>query len=271
MGQVRKIDNEYYIEFYARGLLYQQKAGEDYDKALRMLQEIESKIKMGEMGTVVRDVDLDIFLNTFLEFAKTEHAGRSLSRYEATIDHFSSFVRLKFPVVKKISEITPYVIEEYRVYLIRAKEKIRPTIINFTLLLLKDILDYAIKLAYLNDNPALHARWVEEASLNKRCVVSKEQIEKKIAQLREDKIKNFIVLEKKVVDILKQTFPSVEETHLIDGSKVDVRLWMVTRSAVAVELLQRGVSLIQLYKLLKLRDILKVMRYFDDWPKRALV
>ena len=29
MGDIRKINDEYYLEFHARGLLYQQKAGKD--------------------------------------------------------------------------------------------------------------------------------------------------------------------------------------------------------------------------------------------------
>ena len=44
MGTVRKIGNEYYIEFYARGLLYQQKAGQQKEVAEQMLKEVEEKM-----------------------------------------------------------------------------------------------------------------------------------------------------------------------------------------------------------------------------------
>ena len=160
MGQVRKIGEEYYIEFYARGLLYQQKGGNDIVHAQKLLDEIEGKIKQGEMGTIVRDVDLDIFLKTFSEFAQKEYSSKTFSRYSDTIKHFSEFLKKKFPGLKKLSEVTPKVIEDYRFYLSQEAErrKLKPKVLNFTLYLLRDCLDYGITLGYINDNPTLHVR-----------------------------------------------------------------------------------------------------------------
>ena len=74
MGDIRKINDEYYIEFHARGLLYQQKAGKDIARARQLLADIEAKIQQGETGPLVRDVDVDIFFQAFMESAWQEYA-----------------------------------------------------------------------------------------------------------------------------------------------------------------------------------------------------
>jgi site-specific recombinase XerD len=165
MGTVRKTGEEYYIEFYARGLLYQQKAGKDRGAAERMLEDVEGKIQRGEMGIIVRDVDIDIFFKTYLEYCRQESEPRSCQRYASVIVHFQEFCTSKLPERMKLSEVTPSVIENYRVLLTQKHSEggppVRPIIVNLTLFLLKCIFDYAIKLGYLNDNPVLHTRWME--------------------------------------------------------------------------------------------------------------
>ena len=162
MGDIRKINDEYYIEFHARGLLYQQKAGKDIARARAFLAEIESKIRQGEMGTIVRDVDVDIFFQTFLESARQEYALRSFRRFDAAVKHFHGFLKAEFPKVVNLSGVTPAVIDSYRAFLIKpAPSHSAPKLINFTLLLLRVVLDHGLKLGYINDNPTLHVRFCE--------------------------------------------------------------------------------------------------------------
>ncbi|MCB9747998.1 MAG: tyrosine-type recombinase/integrase [Candidatus Omnitrophica bacterium] len=155
MGSVRKINDEFYIEFYARGLLYQQKAGPDEEKAYTLLKQVQNKIDQGEMGIIVRDVDYDIFFQTFLEYAAEQYSPKSYRRYRNLVEHFQQFCNQNISI-KKLSNITPKVIEQYRQSLQRSAKRIKPRMFNFTFLLLRDVLDYAIKLGYLNDNPVIH-------------------------------------------------------------------------------------------------------------------
>jgi len=48
MGQIRKINEVYYIEFYARGLLYSQVAGNNLENAQTLLAQVEEKIAAGK-------------------------------------------------------------------------------------------------------------------------------------------------------------------------------------------------------------------------------
>ena len=56
MGTIRKIGDEYFIEFFARGLKYQQKIGLDPARAEQALKEIEAQIARGEALTIVREM-----------------------------------------------------------------------------------------------------------------------------------------------------------------------------------------------------------------------
>lgn len=177
MGQVKKIGDEYYIEFHARGLLYQQKGGQDKAKALKLLAEIEGKIRRGEMGTIVRDVDIDVFFKTFLDEAIKKYPSKIFKRYAHLSRHFLAFAGSRDPKITKASEITPKVIEDYQLSL-RADEKIKPGLINFTLLLLREVLEFARKLGYLNDNPTLHVRFEPMSPVASKFAVQLEKQEK---------------------------------------------------------------------------------------------
>lgn len=159
MGTVHKIGNEYYIEFDARGLKYQQKAGPDEKAAWKLLAEIEGKIKEGEMGIIVRDADVDIFLADFLKFIKPQCSAKTYGRFERAIAHLTAFLNTR-PGIKKLSQLTPKVIEDYKRSLPPGKS-VNPRKINLTLLLLREIFEYAIKLGYLNDNPTLHIKFFD--------------------------------------------------------------------------------------------------------------
>ncbi len=168
MGEVRKIKDEYFIEFFARGLKYQQKAGPSKEHAEKLLEEIEAKIATGEASLIVRDVEYDIFFQDFREFIRDKHTSRTQKRYESTIEAFTFYLHQECPRLQRLSEITPRVIEQFKSYLFKGHFKTRrtdPHIINFTLLLLRDIFQYAIKLSYLNDNPVLHIRFLAQRKL----------------------------------------------------------------------------------------------------------
>ena len=158
MGQIRKIGDLYYVEFYARGLLYSQVAGYDKLIAQKMLEEIEIKITQGEALTIVREIDLAAFFEQFLFNAKEEFSAKSIKRFTQTWSHWVNFLTNFYPKILKISDITPSIIESYKTYLAK---NVKPKIVNLTILLLREILEYGIKIGFINDNPTLHIRLLE--------------------------------------------------------------------------------------------------------------
>ena len=178
MGSVKKVGNEYYIEFFARGLKYQQKAGHDRAQAQKLLEKVEGEIAGGELKTIVRDVDIAIFLKDFLEYAASEHPPRSVYRYKTLIQNFSKFLKTDYPHLEKLSGLTPRVFEVYKDKISKQSKGKATTLesVNFALVLLKDILEYARKLGYLNDNPILHIKFAPIKNKSTLATISEEEL-----------------------------------------------------------------------------------------------
>jgi len=169
MGTIQKIGEDYFIEFYARGLKYQQKAGPDRKAAQKALEEIEAKIARGEAAIIVRDVDIDIFLKDFLHYSQTQHTPKTVRRFQSLKKYFLSFLEQQMPTVVKLSQVTPVVVEQY-------KNSVRqPEFINLTIILLREVFAYAIKSGYLNDDPSLHICFVNPIKTKKISVVTEEE------------------------------------------------------------------------------------------------
>lgn len=168
MGSIHQIGNEYFIKFYARGLLYRQKAGTDLAKAHALLRSIEEKIARGEALALVRDIDLDIFFAEFLEHVPRQYHPATILRLKTTIDSFSDFIRSHFPEVTLLSKVTPGLLDDYKDYLIKTRQEspkgLNPKIINLTILLLREIFEEGIKTGFIKDNPTMHVRLLEVES-----------------------------------------------------------------------------------------------------------
>ena len=160
MGNVLKIGDRFYIEFEARGLKYQQMAGDSEEQAWALLESIEVKIRQGEMAVFTRDVPIPVFIKDFSEFALETYPPKTAARLRAASDHFVISLAENYPSAVVLSHITPKVIEDYKFVLLRGGNK--PWVINFTLLLLREMFQYSIKLGYLNDNPTLHISFIPD-------------------------------------------------------------------------------------------------------------
>ncbi|MDE1920477.1 MAG: hypothetical protein KGJ09_01890 [Candidatus Omnitrophica bacterium] len=155
MGQIRKVNGVYYIEFHARGLLYSQMAGGDLEQAQRLLFQVEEKIAHGEALTIDRHIDLADFFGRFIDEIQKQQSSRTVGRFAAAIEHFSGFLKSDFPQVVRLAQISPGILESYKRCLAGA---LRPRVLNLTLLLIRDVLEFGITLGFINDNPCLHLR-----------------------------------------------------------------------------------------------------------------
>ena len=155
MGAVRKIGDEYFIEFFARGLKYQQKIGPNQAKAQEALHQIEAQLARGEALTIVREIDLVGFWEQFLVYARDEFGSKTAKRFMDVIAHFKAFLNRRYPDVQQLSKITPSIFEAYKRDLVSSS---RPRLVNFTILLFREMMEYGIKLGFINDNPTLHTR-----------------------------------------------------------------------------------------------------------------
>lgn len=179
MGQIRKIGDIYYIEFLARGLMYSQVAGIDKHQAQKMLEAIEHKISKGEALTLFREVDLEVFFQQFLDFARGQFSLKSIERFSLSWQDLKGFLSKGHPSISKLSQITPHVLESYKAHLMK-KTKLK--VVNLTILLLREILEYGIKTGFINDNPTLHISLLETLQRTnikgRRLAIAKELLNK---------------------------------------------------------------------------------------------
>jgi hypothetical protein len=181
MGQIRKVGDTYFIEFYARGLMYSKIAGTDLAAAEKLLKETEETIAGGEALTVVRQIELTDFFKQFKDYAAAEFGERSTERFDSLIRHFQVFLARTYPDIHQLSQITPSILEAYKA---SRQKTTKPHLINFSILLLREILDYGIKIGFINDNPTVHLRLLKlsdkKFSSTKRTLLAKELLSKGI-------------------------------------------------------------------------------------------
>jgi hypothetical protein len=153
MGEIKKIGDTYYIEFYARGLMYSQVAGSSEEGARRLLEEVEAKISQGESLTIVREIYLELFFEKFLGYAQGRFSAKSIERFKDLWKHWIKFIQSAYPQITNLSQITPAVFESYKTVLMK---NTKPKLVNLTILLLREIMEYGIRIGFINDNPTLH-------------------------------------------------------------------------------------------------------------------
>jgi len=219
MGKIKKIGSDYYIEFIARGLRYQRIGGRTKRAAEILLKSIEDQIQEGELSTIVVDVAAKIFFDEFLNYAQQCHYPLTFRRYQKTVRHFQEFCASELSKNFKLSKVTPSVIESYRVSLVKQFEDssraIKPKVVNFTLILLRDVLDFAINLGYLNDNPTGHTRFVD-APHSKAPQTLNVQTCENLLKTRDSQLSD-------IIQLLLKTGMRIEELVSLQWSEVDFK------------------------------------------------
>jgi len=217
MGKIQKIGSDYFIEFLARGLKYQQKIGPSRALAVKALKETEEKISRGEAATVVRDIHWTVFLDDFLVGIKKDFSPKTFQRFRSLVRNFKVFLKQDRPDIARLSELTPRVIEDFRSFLDKAN---KPDV-NLNIFLLREVFDHAIKLGYLNDNPTLHVRILPANKKEIPVILSEREAEQFLRYASP--------LLKLTVEIILATGLSLEELAQLGWNNID---W--TRNCISI-------------------------------------
>lgn len=304
MGRILEINGEYYVEFFGNGLRFQKKAGQSYEEALRKLKSIEESLDTGALKVDPSKVTVDMFCGRYRSFCEEVHPPKTAQRFKQALDHFIQFLNRQLSGDRYLPEITPRTIELYKESLVKQFPQ-RPHLINFTLYLIRDILQFSITLGWLNDNPTLHTPFLKTPGRVAPRIYPDSRIEQICSGLNEKDLLVFkfmlgtgmtpaelkrlkweqvnfksqtieietgsegttctrmVPMDYYLQEIIKRAgenksgSPFVfEHPQLPDGVSP-----MVLRNTFAKRLIERGVSLSQLYKLIGLDDIAKVFRY----------
>ena len=106
MGRIYRRGRVWYIDVYASGRRIRRRVGTSKKIAQLALQDAEVKVARNECGFAQKDIAVDEFLGRFLEHSKANHRERTTNRYRAVIDHSRVFLKIKFPTVGFLSQVT---------------------------------------------------------------------------------------------------------------------------------------------------------------------
>jgi integrase len=172
MGRIYKRGRIWYLDVAAGKRRIRRRVGTSKKIAELALRDAEVKAARDEFGFAKNDIGVETFLERFLEHSGANHQPNTTTRYRAVIDHFRVFLKDKFPNVGFLSQITPEIIDRYKVARkdawvnpngdeVESEEDVkgytrrgaRAHTINFEVGVLKTIFNLAIKWGYLKENP----------------------------------------------------------------------------------------------------------------------
>jgi integrase len=172
MGRIYKRGRIWYVDVYASGRRIRKRVGTSKKIAQLALQDAEVKVARNEFGFAQKDIAIDEFLDRFLEHSRANHRERTTNRYRAVIEHFQAFLKIKYPTVGFLSQVTTEVIDRYKVTRKEAlvnpngsdvqseddikaytRKGARAHTINFEVSVLRTVFNIAVKWGYLRDNP----------------------------------------------------------------------------------------------------------------------
>ncbi len=258
MGKIIKIGDQYFVEFTGNGLLFQKLAGSDKSKAEKMLKDVEESLVKEETDIfVVKEMDYREFCQKLTKYIEESFALKTQKRLLSAWNHFHSFLERNRPNLTKLKEITPAVIEQYKAELMKELSSKKELIISFTIFLLRVMFEFAVKSRGLNDNPTLHVKMNYGKGKFDRAIYNIEFAEKLISRYPE--------YQEKAVEILKKG----RDKRL--DFKMDQKFnGHFFHHIFVLNLLDKGLTLMDVFKVLKLKDIARVMIY-APYEKSRLV
>ncbi len=108
------IEEEYYVEYYAQGMLFRKKAGVSKEEAEKLLKEIsksagpEHYFHKGFQNTT-----LDEFLDKYIEYLYGAFSERTIKRMKSVVQAFCTFIKEEFPQCLRVCDVTPQMIDVF--------------------------------------------------------------------------------------------------------------------------------------------------------------
>jgi len=172
MGSIFKRGKVWYLDIRVNGHRIRKRVGSSKKIAELALRDSEVKAARQEFGFAQKDITIDKFIEQYLDYSRANHRESTSNRYRAVLDHFTTFLRNKRTDVGFMSQVSPQVIDQYKVYRKDAwvnpngqhvdsdddvteftRKGARAHTINFEIAALKTVFNLAIKWGYLKENP----------------------------------------------------------------------------------------------------------------------
>jgi len=242
MAKIIKRGKEYYVQFYGNGLLFEKYAGKNKEEARRILKDIENSLPDGAMSCVIFDQVVDFFLDEYLGYSLSKNTLLTHQQFVKVVCELKRFINQELPNIKKLSQLTPKVIQDFCDFLNITKND--PLEVNFILFLASTLMDYAVNRGYINDNPFLHVRMMYQQGILSQSVGDIGELENRLSGFNDQEkvIYAYLLGERNDVQRIKK----IKWVDIKDKT---------LREAYIYRLIKRGVSLFKIYEILGPDDI----------------
>lgn len=175
----------WYIDYFINGVRKREAVGTNKKLAEEVLAKRRIQIKEHQFLDIKKDYKtrIDEIADDFLKYSKNNK--KSYERDQISVNHL-----LKYLGTKRLSEITPNLIEQYRDYRLN-EGNVKHSTVNREIACLKCIFNWAIKNQKATVNPMKQVRLFKEDNTRTRYL-SKEEIEK-LVEASTDRIKPIVI------------------------------------------------------------------------------
>ena len=172
MARIYKRTNVWYIDIRVKGQRVRRRVGSSKRIAELALKDAEVKIARDEFGFTHNDIAVEKLLEKYLDYSRINHAPSTTVRFSSVIENLREFLRQKYPRVTHLSQLTPEIIERYKMHRRDAmvnpngrriesdeditehtRKGVRSRTVNFELKVLTNIFNVAINWGYIKENP----------------------------------------------------------------------------------------------------------------------
>ncbi len=172
VARIYQREDIWYLDVRIKGHRIRKRVGTSRKVAELALKDAEVKIAREEFGFTKQDIKIEVLIERFREYNKTNHRPTTTERYAAVTDHLRRFVAEKRPHIVAVSQLTPEIMEAYKTFrrvsrmnpngkpvkggtsvTSRTRVGVRARTVNFELDALKVMFNLAIRWGYLRDNP----------------------------------------------------------------------------------------------------------------------
>lgn len=173
MGTIRKLTKSWWIDYRIDGKRFRKRIGHSKQIAQLALSDIEVKIAKKRAGFFISDKKISDYIPQFLSYVRVHVKPSTAKRYDQIISHLSHFLgTLEDPPIK-LSQITPPVIEQYKLYRLGF---VKPQTVNYELTCLHHFFRYAVEMKYIQSNPTQQIKKIRKPQRKAPRFLTKEEI-----------------------------------------------------------------------------------------------
>lgn len=181
MATVRKIGKSWWIDYYINGKRYRKRIGKSRRIAELACKDIEVKIAKKRAGFLV-EYKISDWLKEFYKYIEAHLRESTVKSYKKSLEYFIHFLETLPDPPTYLSEITPSIIEEFKMERLNQNKKKKT--VNNDLSAVRRFLNLAVKRGYLEVNPFQKVEMLKLTDKKMPRFLTKEELNKIYEMLR---------------------------------------------------------------------------------------